>query len=181
MIAHLLITAAPRPIGQSSLVAVAHIGLSLCGVTGLLASAGCSAERSRAGIVSSATAQKTASSGDDSVRATILRPSRRELDLGTIPRGGRGRTEFCLENESPVAVEVVDLRTSCDCFRVSLNRDTIGPGDKVVGAAEVDFSNDPDFAGLLVMNAQARVKGSGEPAFAITVRVRVQGDPPADR
>jgi hypothetical protein len=82
---------------------------------------------------------------------------------------------FSLHNPRTTAVEVAEVRTSCDCFRVDLPTDIIEPGQKVQATARIDLSDDPKFAGRLVLDATARAKDQKAIAFVIYADVKVEG------
>lgn len=106
--------------------------------------------------------------------ATLLTPSASELDFGTVARGARSEQTFRLHNPGPAAVTVSRVETSCDCFRVRLERRTLGPGEETSATAWVDFSGDPGFAGKLLLQATGLVDGGAVSAFALRASVEVR-------
>lgn len=104
---------------------------------------------------------------------TLLTPSNDEFDFATLRKGARKEETFWLVNPTSSAVEVASIKTSCDCFFVTLNSTVIEPGAKVSGVAKVDLSDDPAFVGSLLLEAKGLAKNGSMPAFVIFVRVKV--------
>jgi hypothetical protein len=93
-----------------------------------------------------------------------------------VPQAGRHEINFWLSNLGQIAVEVAEVRTSCDCFEITLEQKVVPPGGKVAGRAKVDFAQDPQFAGSLRLEGQGTTKGQ-KLAFAIYADVEVKRSP----
>ncbi len=93
---------------------------------------------------------------------TLLVPSPAKLDLGTLSEGGSASATFWLHNPGPLAVEVGEVSTSCDCLDVSLPTKEISPGQTIMASANVDLSHDPRFVGKLRLEASAFSKSDAD-------------------
>lgn len=76
---------------------------------------------------------------------TLLILSASQLDFGRVAPGTRSERVFSLRNPGPSAITVTEIRTSCECFRIRLERDTLAPGEETSATAVVDFADDPGF------------------------------------
>ena len=69
---------------------------------------------------------------------------------------------------------MAEVRTSCDCFQVTLEKKVILPGERIRAAAKVDFAHDPKFSGRLGLQAEGLATAEKTPAFVIQVDVKVE-------
>ena len=105
--------------------------------------------------------------------ATLLLAHDGNIDFGTIEQGGYREATVWLENPGPDTVEIVGVRTSCDCFEVVVQRTIVGVGEKVEAVAKIDFRDDPNYRGRLVLEAEGAAKEKNRLAFVINVNVTV--------
>ncbi len=82
---------------------------------------------------------------------------------------------FVLVNEVPEAVTLGEVVTSCACLSVTLESQVVSAGGSVNGTAVVDFSDDPNYRGSLLLTAEAKAAGaSARRAFMIRLDVDVR-------
>jgi hypothetical protein len=105
--------------------------------------------------------------------ATLLVCRDANLDFGTIEPGGLREATVWLQNPGTDPVEIAEIRTSCDCFEVVLDRTIVPEGDQVKAAVKVDFGDDPSYRGKLRLEAEARARNKEGLAFLIKAIVRV--------
>src|SRR6266481_2346972 len=86
--------------------------------------------------------------------ATLLVCRDDNLDFGTIEPGGYREAIVWLENPGPDPVEIAAVRTSCDCFEVTVERKVVEAGDRVKAVAKVDFRDDTRYRGKLLLEAE---------------------------
>jgi hypothetical protein len=96
------------------------------------------------------------------------------MDFGRLARGGRNESLFWLENPGKAPVEVSEVKTSCDCFKVVLQKSLIAPAEKIWANAIVDFAKDLSFTGSLRLEATGVMTPSGGDAFAVLVDVKIE-------
>jgi hypothetical protein len=104
----------------------------------------------------------------------LLVPSTAKLDFGLVAKGGQYETTFCLHNPGPTPVEVEEVRTSCSCFRIVLEKTVVEPGEQVAATAKVDFTDDPGFVGNLRLDATGLTQWQVAIAFVIYADVKVR-------
>jgi hypothetical protein len=138
----------------------------------LCAAFGCSEWAAKSRTASDTSTWRKLSEGDN--QAALLTPAVTRLPSVTVSRGGRHELDFHLSNTSPMAVEITQIQTSCDCLRIALPQTIIRPGEKVAARARTDFADDPSFAGRLALEATASAKGSSLPAFIVYADVVVE-------
>lgn len=149
---------------------ILSLRLSACLLT-LLSALGCSSQ------TSPAAPQVRAASAGVAHPATLLAASSTDLDFGTVPQAGRHEVTFWLSNPGQTAVEVEEVRTSCDCFEITLEQRVIPPGGKVAARGKVDFTHDPRFTGSLRLDSQGTTQGQKTLAFAVYAIVEVKRFP----
>ncbi len=110
--------------------------------------------------------------GDD--RIVLHSRSVTRYEFGVMDRGGQAEKAFVCHNPGPTAVTVTGVTTSCECLRVELADYVIGPGESVSGMLVVDFRNEPQFAGDLLLRAEGSTDGVPGPAFVIEAGVSVR-------
>jgi Protein of unknown function (DUF1573) len=106
------------------------------------------------------------------VTSTLLIAPGDQLSFGVVRRGSSATISFSLRNPRSSPVSVTAIETSCDCFQVRLAKNTVGPGEEVVGSATVDFSKDAKFSGGLLVQATGFADG-GQRAFVLRSSVDV--------
>jgi hypothetical protein len=94
-----------------------------------------------------------------------------EIDLGDIAQGGQKQQAFQVVNTSGALVEIAKVETSCPCFGVYLERNTVPSGRFLVGKVFLDLSSKPDFVGELSIQAMGYMR-SGRVAFVLKIQVR---------
>lgn len=114
-------------------------------------------------------------------QAALLVASNSELDFGVLPKGGSKELAITLHNPTGTGVEVKQVKTSCDCFSVTLASNVIESGATVKALVRVDFSDDPKFAGDLLLDAMGLVEGKTDPGFVLYARVSVSGTTSVDQ
>jgi hypothetical protein len=97
-----------------------------------------------------------------------------EVDFGTLPKGGHGEITVSLHNASGDFTHASDIRTSCDCLKVILDKQYVEPGETVLAKVKVDFKEDPEFSGRLRMTATARGANTISPTLEIVAYVLVE-------
>ena len=108
-------------------------------------------------------------------QATLLTPSVPQLDFGTLPSAGKREITFSLHNPGDRAVEVAQVETSCDCFRVALQTSVVAPGENALATAEVDLTDDPKFTGRLRLVGRGLAKKQATCGFVIYAELKVDG------
>jgi hypothetical protein len=101
-----------------------------------------------------------------------LIPSVSLLDFGNLAKAESRQESFWIQNTGRTAIEVVGVKTTCDCYSIELERPTIQPGTSVRAIAKLDLTRDPDFAGSLAMDATAYAKSDFGPKEAFTIEAR---------
>lgn len=99
--------------------------------------------------------------------STSLSPSSTQLDFGTLPRGGKRQISFSLANRQEYPIQVGQIQTSCDCFRVELASNVVAAGQSVQATAILDLTNDVSFSGTLELDAKAFVEKRSQLAFSM--------------
>jgi hypothetical protein len=94
-----------------------------------------------------------------------------------LPKAGQGKATFWLQNPGDVPVDIAEVRTSCDCFRVILLTPVVGPGERVEATAMVDLAHDPEFSGRLGLDATGYTLSKKTIAFLIRADVKVDTEP----
>jgi hypothetical protein len=105
-------------------------------------------------------------------RPALLQSSLSALDFGTMPQGERGEIVFWLDNPNPETVEIAEIGSSCDCFRIDLDKRTVPGGEKIRAVAHLELDKEPRFSGELQPEAHGRTP-AGDIAFSIQARVQV--------
>jgi hypothetical protein len=109
-----------------------------------------------------------------SLPLTLLQPSIARIDLGTVERRGHREMTVWLRNNGTKTVEVAEIRTSCECFQVTLEKKSIAPGERIRASLKVDFAEEPSFSGQLNLRAGGIAKAETEMAFVLCVDVIVK-------
>jgi hypothetical protein len=107
-------------------------------------------------------------------RQTLLKCSNSEIDFGIVEQGGHRETAVWLENPGSEPVEILAIRTSCDCFEVTIERKVVEAGDRVKAVAKIDFRDDPRYRGKLGLEAEGTAKHKKANAFFIKANVTVR-------
>lgn len=102
-----------------------------------------------------------------------------EIDLGDIAKGGQKQQAFQLRNDSGTFVEVATIEMSCYCASIRLERTGISAGALLVGWAQFDLQQKPDFAGDLAVEAKGLTR-HGQVAFVLVIRSHVRQVSKAD-
>jgi hypothetical protein len=105
-------------------------------------------------------------------RAALLQSSLTALDFGTMPQGEHGEIVFWLLNPNPETVEIAYIDSSCDCFRIDLDKQIVAGGEKIRAVAHLELEKEPRFSGELQPEARGRTP-AGDIAFSIQARVGV--------
>jgi hypothetical protein len=121
--------------------------------------------------VSNASTQSV--SAEDQI--VLFAPSATRYEFGVLERGGHAEKVFALHNPGTIAVTVTGITTSCECLRVELVDRVIEPGESVSGTVAVDFREEPQFAGDLILQVEGMADdGKLGPAFVIQIGVSVR-------
>lgn len=95
-------------------------------------------------------------------------------DIGEVSRGGLREVPFVMVNRGPTAIVIGPMRVSCDCLRVELDSTRIEAGAEVGGRAVIDLSGVPQFAGGLMLDAEAAAVEDDRTAFVLNLSVQVR-------
>ncbi len=104
-----------------------------------------------------------------------LVPSEANLNLGQVAPGSQKSCAFWLTNRSADPVEVTEITSSCDCFKVELPERLLAPGQKVEGRIDLDLRKEPRFIGNLGISVRGRGKRTAL-VFAMDVHVAVENN-----
>jgi hypothetical protein len=77
-----------------------------------------------------------------------------------------------LVNDADAAIDIVRVRTSCDCVTVDLAARHVESHETVAAVARIDLSADPGFTGGLCPEAEF-IGANGKPLFLRTLRASV--------
>ncbi len=110
----------------------------------------------------------------DNVASALLDSSVSRIDFGKLTRGGHRETAVWLSNNGPRPIAVAEVRTSCECFQVTLEKKIIAPGERIRAVVKVDFAHDPKFVGQLGLQTEGVATTEKTPAFVIQVDVKVE-------
>ena len=113
------------------------------------------------------------STSDAESHFPLVRSPAGPIQFGSISRGGTADRVIWLTNPADAKVDIAEIRTTCECLRVLLPCRSIGPDEKVAATLRCDFRSDPDYAGILAMNADA-VTRDGTVAFDVKVNIEVR-------
>jgi hypothetical protein len=94
------------------------------------------------------------------------------VEMGTVSRGRFATATVVLTNRSGRPVILTAVKTSCPCVKVTPQRTTLWPGERVVAEIRFDTSAAPAFTGLLAVEATGVTDG-GRVALRLTVHVAV--------
>jgi hypothetical protein len=117
--------------------------------------------------------KQTSSNGgkEGSLAPSLLVPSKSKFELGAVPRSEKREIEFWLTNPAATEVHLKEVRTSCDCLSVVVDKTSFASGEKVMARAILDPSHDPTFTGSLRLEADGIEADTGRKAFTITIDV----------
>ena len=79
---------------------------------------------------------------------------------------------FSLRNAGRDIVDIAEVKGSCDCFRVLIDRRTVAGGEEVQAVARLELDKEPQFTGELQLEVRGKTP-SGLLAFAFQAHVRV--------
>jgi hypothetical protein len=102
----------------------------------------------------------------------LLQPSVPVLDFGILAQGERDEIVFWLLNPHSEPVTIEKIESSCDCFHLDLERETVAGGETIQAVARLELDKEPHFTGELQPEARGRT-ASGAVAFSIQASVRV--------
>jgi hypothetical protein len=109
----------------------------------------------------------------------LLFVSQRSFDFGIVPPSGRVEATCWLYNSSSSAVELPEVQTSCECFRVTLEKNHLETGQWAMARVLLDLTESPQYRGKLRVEAFARNQTSKlSVLFAISATVHVAKSPP---
>jgi len=67
-------------------------------------------------------------------------------------------------NDTKKEITIPSIVDSCKCYSLTLEKRSLGPGEKVPGLLSVDFAKEPGFRGLLLFSTDFQLDhGSGKP------------------
>ncbi len=119
---------------------------------------------------------KSQSGGPTSATLLVCSPEG-EVQFGVVPHGGRKDGVFSLTNPTAAAIEVAEIKISCECLKITLPSRTIEPGETVWGTIVLDLAPEPESTGKLGIEVEGFAEG-GETAFAFTVLVEIPESEP---
>lgn len=97
------------------------------------------------------------------------------IDFGTLPRHAQRKGSFTLSNPGMTSVPIARIESSCPCVRARLAQSTISPGGKVELEIELDFREEPDFTGGLLVEVLGQTP-EGTLAFSVKISMTVSSD-----
>ena len=76
-------------------------------------------------------------------------PLMTKLDLGVIVQGKSAALGCWVTNNGKNPVQVSKIESSCDCLTVTLSKQQIAPGEKILVTASYDGAKEAEFVGSL--------------------------------
>ena len=95
-----------------------------------------------------------------------------KIDLGEMDASRRIERSLQLENRSRAPVTITRIDASCDCVSFQGALAALEPNQSTQATVVVDLRNDPDFKGLLGVEATG-LDASGRQVFAAVICTRV--------
>lgn len=99
------------------------------------------------------------------------------VDFGAVTQGGRHESEVSIHNPGVEPIEIVSIKSSCECFQIKLPSDFVEPGQKIKATVAIDLTDDQKFTGKLGLEASGVGKSMSGPAFIIRADVVVKPKP----
>jgi hypothetical protein len=94
------------------------------------------------------------------------------VDLGLVVQGGRERELVRIEASDQEDIEILEIRSSCECVSVKLDSHMMLGENGVLALVETDLSHQPDFLGCLQVTVEL-VGKEGVAVAQLDVRLSV--------